>query len=212
MTTSSPPAPRELSFELHPTFGEHLRAQKAAQWHGRGRQIRLQQLLGAAIGIPFGLWILHRRDGRLDWTDWLLVAIVAGYFVSPLPAVLHVRRIRRAAAGPARVTIAERGFTTTAVIIPGLSLLLLAFGRALPRGRVMPVRMRVDDAGVTFSGGGSEATTAWPGIRRVQQAGGFLLFWIDRNTAHYLPLRALGGDAEEARRIIRRHTGEHAAR
>jgi hypothetical protein len=97
------------------------------------------------------------------------------------------------------------------VIIPGLSLLLLAFGRGLARGRVAPVRMRVDDAGVTFSGGGNRATTAWPGIRRVQRAGGLLLFWIDRNTAHYLPLRALGGDAEEARRIIRRHADEHAA-
>ncbi|HEX5870965.1 MAG TPA: YcxB family protein, partial [Longimicrobium sp.] len=63
----------------------------------------------------------------------------------------------------------------------------------------------------TFSGGGNHATTAWPGIRRVQRAGGFLLFWIDRNTAHYLPLRALDATAHEASRIIREHAGERAA-
>jgi hypothetical protein len=103
------------------------------------------------------------------------------------------------------------GATLALAVIPGLSLLLLALGRGLARGRAMAVRMRVDDAGVTFSGGGNRATTAWPGIRRVHRAGGFLLFWIDRNTAHYLPVRALGADAEEARRIIHRHAGERAA-
>lgn len=54
-TPVSPPAPpRELSFVLDPTFAEHLRAQKAAQAHGRGRQVRLQQRIGAAIGVPLG--------------------------------------------------------------------------------------------------------------------------------------------------------------
>lgn len=364
MSTSAPPAPpRELSFELNPTFGEHLRAQRAAQGYGRGRQIRLQQLLGAVIGVPFGLWILHRRDGRLDWTDWLLVALVVGYFVSPLPNVLHVRRMRRTAAGPARVTLSERGFATTdarggstlawsavrgvtetdeflvfdvddaggyfvplrvlreagvleqareiiargrlmvpepadaaaaidppappppdvpsgpavstefaptlweafvaeqqvwfrsrrgrlttgylvgvplallalfrwslgpdgvrdnqylliggaalaLVVIPAFDLFWKALGRLLARGRMTPVRMTVDGAGVTQEAAGARVTTAWPAIRTVQQAGGFLLFWIDRNTAHYLPLRALGADAEEARRIIRRNAGERAA-
>ena len=34
---------------------------------------------------------------------------------------------------------------------------------------------------------------------------------IDRNAAHYLPLRALDGTADEARRIIHSHAGERAA-
>ena len=111
MSTSSPPAPRELSFELNPTFAEHLRAQKAAQAHGRGRQIRTQQLTGAAIGLPLGVAILYGRDGRLDWTDWLLLVLVVGYFVSPLPNVLQVRRLGKQAGGPARITLSERGVT-----------------------------------------------------------------------------------------------------
>ncbi|WP_420128457.1 YcxB family protein [Longimicrobium sp.] len=365
MSTSSPPAPaRELSFELNPTFAEHLRAQKAAQRHGRGRQIRIQQLVGLAIGLPLAVLLLYGRDRRMDGADWLLVALVAGYFLSPLPNILHVRRIRRTAGGPARVTIAESGitasdahggntiawasvrgvtetdeflvfdlddtggyfvplrvlrearaleqareiiargraaaaadadladvnqapatspsadvesgpgisleFATTVwedfaarqqvwfrsrqgkqftgyligvpvallalfrwslgpqgvrdnlylliggatlalVIIPALSLLFLLLGRALARGRMAPVRMRLGEAGLTFTAGGNRMTTAWPGIRKVQRAGGFLLFWIDRNTAHYLPLRALGRDADEARRIIRGHAGDRAA-
>lgn len=359
----SPPAPRELGFELNPTFAEHLRAQKASQRQGRGRQIRMQQLIGAAIGLPVGLWVLRARDGRLDWTDWLLVALVAAYFLSPLPNVLHVRRMRRAAPGPARVTIAEHGITASdarggstiawasvrdvtetdeflvfdvddtggyfvplrvlreagvlerareiiahgrslvpdpaaadaaaaidppappdaapgpgvavefrmtlwgefaarqqvwfrsrqgrqitgyligapvlllalfrwslgprgvrdnlylliggatlaLVIMPAMSLFMLALSRGLARGRQVPVQLRVDEAGLTFFGGENRVTTAWPGIRKVQRAGGFLLFWIDRDTAHYLPLRALDGTADEARRIIRRHAGERAA-
>lgn len=358
----SPPAPRELSFELNPTFAEHLRAQKAAQRHGRGRQIRMQQLIGAAIGLPVGLWVLHARDGRLDLIDWLLVALVVGYLVSPLPNVLRVRRMRRTAAGPAQVTIAESGITASdahggstiawasvrgvtetdefmvfdvddtggyfvplralrevgvleqareivaagraaadadgagqaasdvpppstdrpggpavsaefaptlweaftaeqqvwfrsrrgrlttgyligvpaallalfrwslgpdgvrdnlylliggatlaLAVIPAFDLLWKGLGRWLARGTIVPVQMRIDAAGVTQEAGGTSVTTAWPAIRRVQQAGGFLLFWIDRNAAHYLPLRAVAGDAEEVRRIVRRHAGERAA-
>lgn len=363
-TPVSPPAPpRELSFELNPTFAEHLRAQKAAQRHGSGRKVRIQQLVGLAIGLPFAVLLLYGGDRRMEWTDWLLVALIAAYFLSPLPNILHVRRMRRAAGGPARVTIADRGitasdanggatiawasvrgvtetdeflvfdvddtggyfvplralreagvleqardiiargraaadaadpaaandaqatepladvesgpgialeFATTAwedfaarqqvwfrsrqgkqftgyligapvlllalfrwslgpagvrdnlylliggatlalVIIPGMSLLWLVLGRLLARGRVAPVRMRLGEAGLTFTGGGNSLTTAWPGIRKVQRAGGFLLFWIDRNTAHYLPLRALDGAEDEARRIIRSHAGERAA-
>jgi hypothetical protein len=362
-TPVSPPAPpRELSFELDPTFAEHLRAQKAAQRHGSGRKVRIQQLVGLAIGLPLAVALLYGRDRRMDWADWLLIALIAGWFVSPLPNILQVRRLRRAAGGPARVTLAESGITATdarggntvawasvrgvtetdeflvfdlddaggffvplrvlreagvlertreiiargraasdaaidpaaavdvpapppdrpgapgialefattlwedftarqqvwfrsrqgrqftgyligapvlllalfrwslgpqgvrdnlyllvggatlaLVIIPAMSLFWLVLGRSLARGRLAPVRMRVDEAGLTFSGGGNSMTTAWPAIRRVQQAGGFLLFWIDRNTAHYLPLRALDGTADEARRIIRGHAGERAA-
>lgn len=367
MSTSSPPASRELSFELHPTFAEHLRAQKAAQGHGRGRQIRTQQLIGAAIGLPLGIAILYGRDGRLDWTDWLLLMLVIGYLVSPLPNVLHVRRLRKQAGGPARVTLSERGLTVAdarggstlawplvrgvterdgflffdtaddasgifvpirvlreagvldeareiiargrasaagaagdpasgagidvpppppsevpsgpavsaefaptlweafaaeqhvwfrsrrgrlvtgyligvpaallalfrwalgpdgvrdnlylliggavlaLVVLPGFDLLGAVLGRLAARGRIVPVRMTVDGAGVTQEAAGARVTTAWPAIRKVQQAGGFLLFWIDRNTAHYLPVRALDGNAEEARRIIRGHAGGRAA-
>jgi hypothetical protein len=360
-TPASPPAPPpELSFELDPTFGEHLRAQRAAQGHGRGRQIRLQQLLGVAIGLPVGMWLLHARDGSLDWTDWLLLVAVIGYFVSPLPAVMSVRRARRDAGGPARIALGERGVTvadargshtlawtavrdvtesdgflffdtgdaggffvplrvlreagvlerarevidrgraapagsdadqpadeppatprpdlpgvsaefaptlweafaaeqqvwfrsrrgrlTTGylvgvplallalfrwslgpdgvrdnlylliggatlalVVIPGFDLFWKGLGRLMARGRMLPVRMTIDDAGVTQEGAGARLTTAWPAVRRVQQAGGTLLFWIDRNAAHYLPARALGGDAEEARRIIRRNAGDRAS-
>lgn len=361
-TPASPPAPpRELSFSLDPTFAEHLRAQRASLAHGRGRQIRIQQLVGAAIGIPFGVWILYGRDGRLDWTDWLLVVLVAGYFFSPLPGVLAVRRTRKRAGGPARITLAEHGLTvadahgsstvawplvrsvterdgflffdlsdaggffvpmrvlaeagtlerareiiangraaaadadavagavadapaaearsgpaisaefiptlwesfaaeqqvwfrsrrgrrTTGwligvpvallalfrwslgpdgvrdnlyllvggatialVVIPAFDLFWKALGRRLARGQMVPVRMTVDAAGVTQEAGGTSVTAAWPAIRRVQQAGGSLLFWIDRDTAHYLPLRVVEGSAEEARRIIRQHAGGRAA-
>jgi hypothetical protein len=367
MSISSPPAPRELSFELNPTFAEHLRAQKAAQRCGRGRQIRTQQLIGAAIGLPLGVAILYGRDGRLDWADWLLLVLVVGYFVSPLPNVLHVRRLRKQAGGPARITLSERGVTMAdarggstlawplirevaerdgflffdtaddasgifvpvrvlreagvldeareiirrgrasaadaaadpangaaidvpappppevpggpavsaefaptlweaftaeqqvwyrsrrgrmitgyligipaallalfrwtlgpdgvrdnlylliggatlaLVVFPSFDLFWKSLGRWLARGRMVPVRMTVDGAGVTQEAAGARVTTAWPAIRKVHQAGGFLLFWIDRNTAHYLPLRALDGDAEQARRIIRQHTGGRAA-
>jgi hypothetical protein len=360
-TAVSPPAPRELTFELAPTFAEHLRAQKASQRHGRGRQIRLQQLIGAAVGLPIGLAVLYGHDGRLDWIDWLLVALVVGYFISPLPNVLHVRRMRRTAPRPAWVTIAERGITASdahggstiawrsvrdvtetdeflvfdvddtggyfvplrvlrdagvleqareiiahgraaaadpanvaaidpparppevapgpgvavefqmtlweefaveqqvwfrsrrgrmitgyligvplallalfrwalgpqgvrdnlylliggatlaLAVIPSFGLISKSLGRLLARGRVVPVRVTVDGAGVTYEAAGARVTTAWPAIRKVQQAGGYLLFWIDKNAAHYLPLRALGGDAEEARRIIRTHAGGRAA-
>jgi hypothetical protein len=83
--------------------------------------------------------------------------------------------------------------------------------RLITRGRLVPLRMRIDGAGVTQEAGGTRVTTAWPAIRKVRQAGGLLLFWVDRNTAHYLPLRALDGEAEEARGIIRQHAGERAA-
>ncbi|HEV3050556.1 MAG TPA: YcxB family protein [Longimicrobium sp.] len=362
-TPVSPPAPpRELSFTLDPTFAEHLRAQKAAQAHGRGRQIRVQQLIGAGLGLPLGVAILYGRDGRLDWADWLLLAVVVGYFVSPLPNWLQVRRTRRQAGGPARVTLSERGVTVAdakgsstlawrnlrdvterdgflffdtgadaggffipervlreagvleraremiatgrtavvdvdgadatvidaptatmepdgpavsaefiptlwesfaaeqhvwfrsrrgrmatgyligvpilllalfrwslgpdgvrdnlylliggatlaLVIIPAFDLLMKSVARLITRGRLVPLRMRIDGAGVTQEAGGTRVTTAWPAIRKVRQAGGFLLFWVDRNTAHYLPLRALDGEAEEARRIIRQHAGERA--
>jgi hypothetical protein len=358
MTTHVSP-PRELSFTLDPTFAEHLRAQKAAQAHGRGRQIRVQQLIGAAIGLPLGVWLLYRRDGRLDWADWLLLALVVGWFVSPLPNMMHVRRLRKQAGGPARITLAEQGVTvadangsntvawplvrdvterdgflffdtggdasgifvplrvlaeagtlarareiiargrkaagdagdavvdapaperrggpavsaefvptlwesfaaeqqvwfrsrrgrrTTGwligvpivllalfrwslgpdgvrdnlylliggaalalIVIPAFDLSWKALGRRLARGAVVPVRMRIDAAGVTQEAAGTSVTTAWPGIRRVQRAGGFMLFWIDRDAAHYLPLRAVAGNAEEVRRIVRQHAGERAA-
>ncbi|HEX8393510.1 MAG TPA: hypothetical protein VF665_14295 [Longimicrobium sp.] len=355
--------PEELSLEVNPTFAEHLRAQKAAQEHGRGRQVRMQQLIGLGLGVPFGLWILHRRDGRLDWTDWLLLALAIGWFASPLPNWLHVRRLRRQAGGPVRVSLAERGVTvadargsstrawrdvhgvterdgflffdlgdpvsgffipervlreagvlerareiiasgragadagvareaaaeappvprerpagravsaefaptlwesfaaeqhvwfrsrrgrlTTGylvgvpvlllalfrwslgpdgvrdnlylliggaalalVVIPAFDLFWKALGRGLARGPQVPLRMTVDAAGVTQEAGGASVTTAWAGIRRVQQAGGFVLFWLDRNAAHYLPLRAVDQPGEEARRIIREHAGERAA-
>lgn len=360
-TPASPPAPpRELSLELDPTFAEHLRAQKGAQAHGRGRQVRIQQRIGVALGVPLGVAVLYGRDGRMDWADWLLMALVVGWFVSPLPGWLQVRRLRKQAGGPARVTLAERGLTvadargsstlawrdvrevterdgflffdtgdpasglfiperalrqagvlerareiiaagraaagagdaaaevsapaperpagpavraefaptlwesfaaeqqvwfrsrrgrrTTGwligvpmlllalfrwslgpdgvrdnlylliggaalalVVIPALDLAWKALGRRLARGQMVPVRMTVDAAGVTQEAAGASVTTAWAGIRRVQQADGFLLFWIDRDAAHYLPLRAVEGSAEEARRIIRRHAGERAA-
>lgn len=364
-TPVSPPAPpRELGFELAPTFAEHLRAQRVAQRHGRGRQIRTQQLIGAAIGLPLGIAILYARDGRLDWPDWLLLVLVAGWFVSPLPNVMHVRRLRKQAGGPARITLSERGVTVAdarggstlawprvrevterdgflffdtgddasgffvpvrvlreagtlerareiiarcragaadadlsdaesggsaspragaadgpavsaefaptlweafaaeqqvrfrsrrgrlvmgyfiglpigllalfrwalgargvrdnlylliggatvaLVVLPAFDLVGVALGRLAARGRTVPVRMTIDAAGVTQEAAGARVTTAWPAIRKVQRAGGVLLFWIDRNTAHYLPLRALGGDAAEASRIIRGHAGDRAA-
>jgi hypothetical protein len=103
------------------------------------------------------------------------------------------------------------GAVLALVIRPAFDLLGLALGRLGARGRIIPLRMTVDGAGVTQEAAGARVTTAWPAIRKVQPAGGFLLFWIDRNAAHYLPLRALGGDVEEARRIIRQHAGGRAA-
>ncbi|HEY0017432.1 MAG TPA: YcxB family protein [Longimicrobium sp.] len=357
----SPAPPRELSFELNPTFAEHLRAQRAAQGHGRGRQVRTQQRVGAVIGLALGLVLLYTDDGSLGVADWVLLGIVVALFLSPLPNILHVRRMRRAAGGPARVTLSEHGVRTSdargantvawaavraatetdefivfdlddaggffvplrvlretgvldearaliargrgaaakpdaaqagappaspreapggpavtvdvaptlweelaaqqqvwfrsrqgrqltgyfigaplvllalfrwslgpqgvrdnlylpiggataaLVVIPALGVIMTLLRRGLTHGRVVPVRMTVDDAGLTLAGGGNSVTTAWPAIRRVQRAGGVLLFWIDRNTAHYLPLRLLGGAADEARRVIRRHAGDRAA-
>lgn len=307
--------------------------------------------------------MLYGRDGRLDWADWLLLIVVIGWFVSPAPNVMHVRRMRKQAGGPACVSLSERGVTVAdakgsgtvpwrqvrdvteregflffdtgddaagffvplrvlreggvlerareiiasgqagvaeeageaaievpapspverasgpavsaefaptlweafaaeqqvwfrsrrgrmatgylvgvpvallalfrwslgpdgvrdnlylliggatlaLAVIPAFDLLMKGVAWRVARGRITPVRVRIDAAGVTQEAGGTSVTTAWPGIRRVQQAGGFLLFWIDRNTAHYLPLRAVGGGAEEARRIIRQHAGERAA-
>lgn len=357
-TPASPPAPpRELSLELDTTFAEQMRASRAAQRHGLMglRQIRTQQRVGAVLGAAIGAVFLYADDRRINTAEWVLLAVIVALILSPLAMWLHVRRLRREAGGPARITLAgggieikdarggnrlgwgavrevrddgeflffdlgeangffiplrvlrERGMldearalvaagragTAGAGAAPppeppvhnapagpavaaefrltlweqfaagqqvwfrsrqgrwitfyliGVPLLLLALFRwALgPQGvrdnlyllvggatlalgiipvlslgwtvlvrlaRTQPARVTLDGAGLTYTAPGASATVAWPGIRRVQQAGGMLLFWTDRNTALHLPLRALGGAAEEARRIIRDHAGERA--
>ncbi|HEX2076701.1 MAG TPA: YcxB family protein [Longimicrobium sp.] len=97
------------------------------------------------------------------------------------------------------------------ILVPGLVLVSLALGQRRVRGDPVPRRIVLDDAGLTYSIGGVSETEPWAAIRRVQQAGGLLLFWIGGGHVRYLPLRVLSAaGAEEARRIIRRHAGERA--
>ncbi len=101
------------------------------------------------------------------------------------------------------------GAVAALLLVPALALFWIVLD--LRGGGRSPVRITLDDAGVTHQARGGRATVPWSEVRRVQRTGGMLLFWTSPALAQYLPLRALGAAEAEARRMILRHAGDRAA-
>lgn len=92
------------------------------------------------------------------------------------------------------------GTAAALALVPALGL----FWAARRDARV-PVRITFDNAGLTHEGAGVSVRLPWSAVR-TQQSGANLLFWSAGRMELYLPMRALGGSAEEVHRLIHAHT------
>ena len=59
-----------------------------------------------------------------------------------------------------------------------------------------PQKLTADATGVTVETSDTLSHTKWSGINCIERSGGYVLIFIDNHSAHYIPNRAIGGEAE----------------
>lgn len=156
-----------------------------------------------ALGNRFAAFLHIWYRSRLGrWMTAILLGLA--------PALLAIdARVMGLAAVRGTGYLVATGAAAALLLVPALGLFWSALD--LRSGGRTPVRMTLDDAGLTQQARGGRATVPWSEVRRVQRTGGMLLFWTGPSMAQYLPLRALGAAEAEARRVILRHAGDRAA-
>jgi hypothetical protein len=68
-----------------------------------------------------------------------------------------------------------------------------------------PLHHAFHDYGLTMRGRGSEFTLGWQMMERIIETREFILFFINRTNAYYLPKRAIGADLARLRAMIQAH-------